>query len=229
MKNIYNTEKIIENLYSKNYTNFISPKELMEVKRKINKNEYKIYELYPDSNKVILYKKEEPNITLLKINNSENLRHQDIMGAIFSLGLKEDTFGDIIKHNGVYYVFILPILKNILIYNISKIKNIEVNITEENINISKYFIQEYLKKEIIVSSLRLDNVISTLIGKSRAEVLAKFKNKEIIYNYKEVSKQTYQLNIGDTFSVKKYGKYKYNGIIKNTKKGGYIIEILIYI
>ena len=88
--------------------------------------------------------------------------------------------------------------------------------------------QEYIKKEIIVSSLRIDNVISTLIGTSRNEVLEKFKNKEIIYNYNEITKPTYQLNVGDTFSIRKHGKYKYNGILKNTKKGGFIVEILMY-
>ena len=228
MKNIYNIEKIIDNLYSKNYTNFISPKELMEIRRKLNKNEFEIYELYPDSNKVILYIKEEPKISLLKINNSENLRHQDIMGAIFSLGLKEDTFGDIIKYQGIFYIFVLPSLKDSIIYNIDKIKTTDVILEEVDINLSENFAQEYIKKEIIVSSLRIDNVISTLIGTSRADILDKFKNKEIIYNYNEITKPTYQLNIGDTFSIRKYGKYKYNGIIKNTKKGGFIIEILMY-
>lgn len=228
MKNIYNIEKIIDNLYSKNYTNFISPKELMEIKRKLNKNEFEVYELYPDSNKVILYKKEKPEISLLKINNSENLRHQDIMGAIFSLGLKEDTFGDIIKYQDTFYIFVLPSLKDFIIYNIDKIKNNEVIIEEVDIKLSNQFMQEYIKKEIIVSSLRIDNVISTLIGTSRAEILDKFKDKEIIYNYNEITKPTYQLNVGDTFSIRKYGKYKYNGIVKTTKKGGFIIEILMY-
>ena len=228
MKNIYNIEKIIDNLYSKNYTNFISPKELMEIRRKLNKNEFEIYELYPDSNKVILYRKEEPKISLLKIKNSENLRHQDIMGAIFSLGLKEDTFGDIIKYEGIFYIFVIPSLKDFIIYNIDTIKTTEVVIEEVDIKISENFAQEYIKKEIIVSSLRIDNVISTLIGTSRADILDKFKNKEIIYNYNEITKPTYQLNIGDTFSIRKFGKYKYNGILKNTKKGGFIIEILMY-
>ena len=39
MKNIYNIEKIIDNLYSKGYTNFISPKELkLFAKIKVTKN-----------------------------------------------------------------------------------------------------------------------------------------------------------------------------------------------
>lgn len=229
MKNTYNIEKIIDNLYSNGYTNFLSPKELMEVKRKITKNEYKIYELYKESNKVILYKDKLPKVSLLKINCNEDIRHQDIMGTIFSLGLKEDTFGDIVKYKNEYYVFVVPKLKDFIMYSITEIKNQPVIIEECNIDISSLFEQKYIKKEIIVSSLRIDNVISTLIGTSRNAVLDKFKNKEIIYNYQEITKSTYQLNIGDTFSIRRYGKFKYNGILKTTKKGGFIIEILIYI
>lgn len=229
MKNTYNTEKIIDNLYSNGYTNFLSPKELMEVRRKLHKNEYKIYELYKESNKVILYKDKLPEISLLKIKCIEELRHQDIMGTIFSLGLKEDTFGDIIKYENDFYVFVLPKLKDFIMYSITEIKHQNVIIEESNIEISSLFEQKYIKKEIIVSSLRIDNVISTLIGTSRNAVLDKFKNKEIIYNNQEITKNTYQLAIGDTFSIRKYGKYKYNGIIKSTKKGGFIIEILMYI
>lgn len=229
MKNTYNTEKIIDNLYSNGYTNFLSPKEVMEVKRKLLKNEYKIYELYKESNKVILYKDKMPEISLLKITCNEELRHQDIMGTIFSLGLKEDTFGDIVKYENDYYVFVLPKLKDFIMYSITEIKKHEVIIKEIDIEISNFFEQKYIKKEIIVSSLRIDNVISTLIGTSRNAVLDKFKNKEIIYNHQEITKNTYQLSIGDTFSIRKYGKYKYNGILKTTKKGGFIIEILMYI
>ena len=88
--------------------------------------------------------------------------------------------------------------------------------------------QEYTRKEYIVSSLRIDNVISTIINESRKNVLEKFKNKEIILNYNDELKPTRVLQINDIFSIRKYGKYKYNGIIKNTKKGGFIIEILMY-
>ena len=150
------------------------------------------------------------------------------MGVIFSLGLKEDTFGDIIKYKDEFYIFVLPSLKDFITYNISEIKSNTVEIEEVPIELSHNFAQEYIKKEIIVSSLRIDNVISTLIGTSRNEVLEKFKNKEIIYNYNEITKPTYQLNVGDTFSIRKHGKYKYNGILKNTKKGGFIVEILMY-
>ena len=227
-KNNYNIEKIIDSLYNKGYTNFLTPKDLSLVKGKLNKNEYKIYELYNESNKVILYKKDKPDIKLYKIVSKVSLRHQDILGTIFSLGLKEDTFGDVIKYQEYFYIFLLPHLEDYFKYNITEIKNNKVKLISVDISISNYFKQEYISKEYIVTSLRLDNVVSTITNESRNQVLDKFKNKEIILNNDENIKPTRLLREKDTFSIRRYGKYKFNKVLKTTKKGGFIIEILMY-
>ncbi len=226
--NNYNIEKIIDGLRNKGYTNFVNPEELMYVKGKLHKDEYNIYELYPESNAVILYKKELPDIRLLKINSKVELRHQEIMGTIFSLGLKEDAFGDIIKYRGVFYLFVLPTLVDYLKYNLTSIRGNNIVIEEVNLELSNNFKIEYIEKEYIVSSLRIDNIVSTITNDSRNNVLEKFKNKEIILNYDIDVKPTRTVHDGDIFSIRRYGKYKYNGIKKETKKGGYIIEVLMY-
>lgn len=226
--NYYNDEKIIDHLHNYGYTNFLTQKELMSVKGKLNKNEYNVYYLFEDSSKVILYKKEEPKISLLKIEGSNNIRHQDIMGSIFKEGLKEDSFGDIVKYKDNFYIFILPHLVNDVKYHLQDIRNEKVKITEVPIETKDNFKIEYQKKEYIVSSLRIDNVVSSITNESRNSVLDKFKNKEIILNYEENIKPTRVLKIGDIFSIRRYGKYKFNSILKNTQKGGFIIEILMY-
>lgn len=226
--NYYNDEKIIDNLYHHGHTNFLTLKELASVKGKLNKNEYNVYYPYPDASKVILYKKEEPKLTLLKIKGNTNIRHQDIMGTIFKEGLKEDSFGDIVKYNNDFYLFVLPHLKDDLIYNIKTIRNENVLLEEVNIDIKENFKQEYIRKEYIVSSLRIDNIISSITNESRNSVLDKFKDKDIILNYEETIKPTRVLHEGDIFSIRRYGKYRFNQILKSTKKGGFIIEILMY-
>lgn len=227
-KNNYNIEKIIDYLYNHGLTNFINQKDLTLVKGKLNKNEYHIYEPYKECNKIILYKKDLPKIKLYKIKSSINLRHQDILGSIFSLGLSEDTFGDIFKYQGEYYIFILNQIEEYLKYNFLNIKNNKITLEEVPLDISNNFIQEFIPKEIIVSSLRIDNIVASLIHTNRNEVLTKFKNKEIILNYNEDVKPTKILKENDIFSIKKIGKFKFSGIIKNTKKGGYIVRILMY-
>lgn len=114
-------------------------------------------------------------------------------------------------------------------YNLTEIKHNKVTLEEIDLDIRLNFKQEYSIKEYIVSSLRIDNVISTIINESRNSVLQKFKNKEVLLNHKEELKPTRILKENDIFSVRKCGKYKFCRVIKNTKKGGYIIEIMIYI
>lgn len=226
--NNYNIEKIIDSLYNKGYTNFLTGKDLMQVKSKLSKNEYKIYEPFEECSKVILYKKTIPDIKLYKIVSKVELRHQDILGTIFSLGLKEDTFGDITKYQDSFYIFLLPHLVDYFKYNLVEIKNNKIELVEEDISITDNFKQEYIIKEYIVSSLRIDNVISTITNNSRNQVLDKFLNKEILLNYEEDIKPTRTLRENDIFSIRKYGKYKFSKIIKTTKKGGLIIEVLQY-
>lgn len=226
--NNYNIEKIIDSLYNKGYTNFLTGKDLVQVKSKLSKNEYKIYEPFEECSKVILYKKTIPDIKLYKIVSKVELRHQDILGTIFSLGLKEDTFGDITKYQDSFYIFLLPHLVDYFKYNLVEIKNNKIELVEEDITITDNFKQEYIIKEYIVSSLRIDNVISTITNNSRNQVLDKFLNKEILLNYEEDIKPTRTLRENDIFSIRKYGKYKFSKIIKTTKKGGLIIEVLQY-
>ena len=200
----------------------------MQVKSKLSKNEYKIYEPFEECSKVILYKKTIPDIKLYKIVSKVELRHQDILGTIFSLGLKEDTFGDITKYQDSFYIFLLPHLVDYFKYNLVEIKNNKIELVEEDITITDNFKQEYIIKEYIVSSLRIDNVISAITNNSRNQVLDKFLNKEILLNYEEYIKPTRTLRENDIFSIRKYGKYKFSKIIKTTKKGGLIIEIFQY-
>lgn len=226
--NNYNIEKIIDSLYNKGYTNFLTGKDLMQIKSKLSKNEFKIYEPYEDCSKVILYKKTIPDIKLYKIVSKVELRHQDILGTIFSLGLKEDTFGDITKYQDSFYIFLLPHLIDYFKYNLTEIKNNKIELVEEDISITDNFKQEYITKQYIVTSLRIDNVISTITNNSRNQVLDKFLNKEILLNYEEDIKPTRTLRENDIFSIRKYGKYKFSKIVKTTKKGGLIIEVLQY-
>ena len=226
--NNYNIEKIIDDLYNKGYTNFLTQKELMLVKNKINKNEYNIFSSYEECSKVILYKSSIPDIKLYKIVSQTELRHQDIMGTIFSLGIKEDTFGDITRYQNDFYIFLLPHLANYFKYNLTEIRNNKIELVEVDIELKEKFKQEYIIKEYIVSSLRIDNVISTIINTSRNTILEKFQNKEIILNYDENTKPTRALKENDIFSIRKHGKYKFSKVLKTTKKGGYIIEILVY-
>lgn len=228
MKSNYLIDKHIEKLYRYGYTDFLLPNEILQVKNKLKKTEYNVYKPYIDSEKVILYRKIKPEIVLYKIICSEPLRHQDILGTLFSLNLSIYVYGDIIIDGNNYYLFVLPTLTNYLESNLTKIKNIPITLEKENLSIIENYKREYQEHEIIVTSLRIDTVISGITGLSRTMVISKIKNKEVYLNYEILTNNSYVLKENDIFSIRKYGKYKYNKILKNTKKGKLLINCFKY-
>ena len=76
---MYNIQKNLNKLLRGQPTYFLDPKEQAELKGKLHKDEYQIYSPYPDSEKVIFYKKELPEVLLYEIKTTTPLRHQDII------------------------------------------------------------------------------------------------------------------------------------------------------
>ena len=54
------------------------------------------------------------------------------------------------------------------------------------------------------------------------------KKKDVLLNYDYLKDLDYKLKEGDSFSIRKIGKFKYNGVIKTTKSDHLIVEILKY-
>ena len=51
----------------------------------------------------------------------------------------------------------------------------------------------------------------------------------MIVNYDVMNKNSYILKENDIFSIRRYGKYKFVGIVKSTKKNNFIVRYLKYI
>lgn len=228
MKNYY-LDHILESYYTKGYTAFLNGEKYLQVKNKLPSNTYNIFKPFNDANKVIIYKSDIPDITLCKISCNTNIKHQIILKELFNMGLKEDMFGDIIIDNNIAYLYIFSHLYEDILYNF-KLYNIEINKIERiDLDYLSNYEPRYKEIEIIVSSLRMDNIVSKITNDSRKSILERFKNKDIVKNYQIITKYTTSLQEGDIFSIRRYGKYKFNKVIKETKSGGYIISILKYL
>lgn len=225
---MYYIEKNLTRLRNGQHTFFLDPKELNDVKSKLKKNEYSIYYPYKDSEKNIIYNKNIPNVLLYEIVCNVELRHQDILGSIYSLNISGELFGDVLIIDGHYYVYILDIVRNYFETNFLMVRNSRIELKEIPIDTFKDYERSYEEEVYIVSSNRIDTVISSIIHTGRGNISDKIKKKEIILNYDFLKNTSYKLREGDTFSIKKIGKFKYNGIIKNTKSNNLIISIYRY-
>ena len=226
---MYYVEKNLTRLSHGQHTFFLDPKELNEVICKLKKNEYFIYYPYKDSEKNIIYNRNVPKVILYEIVCNVELRHQDILGSIYALNISGELFGDVLIIDGHYYVYILDIVRNYFETNFLMVKNSRIELREISIDTFKDYERSYKEEIHIVSSNRIDTVISSIIHTGRNNINDKIKKKEIILNYDFLKSVSYKLRDGDTFSIKKIGKFKYNGIIKNTKSNNLIISIYKYL
>ena len=225
---IYTVEKIVEKVLYSNSTNFVEIKYLNRVKKELKNVKYNIYEPFIGATKIILYNK-MPNIKIYEIVSSNDLRHQDILGTLYSLNISDEMFGDVVIWNNRYFIIILSSIDNYIKSNLTSIKNSKVDLIEKDPYYLKDYKQEYEECIIIVPSIRVDVIVSKIINSSRSNALEKIKNGDIYLNYELLTKPTYMLRENDIFSIRKYGKYKFNGIINETKKGNIIVNISKYV
>ena len=226
---IYTVEKIVEKVLYSNSSNFVEIKYLNRVKKELKNVKYNIYFPFSDATKIILYKKKVPEIRIYEIISTIPLRHQDILGTLYSLNISDEMFGDVIIDNGRYYIIILPLFENYIKSNFTNIRNSKINLILRKSDYLKYYEQKYEEYTIIASSTRLDLVVSKIVNSSRNNALTIIKNNDVYVNYENIIKPTYMLKENDIFSIKKYGKYKFVKVINKTKKGNLIIKYLKYV
>lgn len=226
---VYKINNAVEKIKTGKNTQFLDGRELKIVTGKLKKNEYNVYYPYKDSEKVMLYTGKVPKVKLFKIYTVENIRHQDILGSLFALNIDSSYFGDIVLYNDYYYVFVSEDLALYIKDNLKMVGNKKVSLEEVDLSVLDNYERNYEEKEIIVSSLRIDNVVSVIINTSRKVALDKIKNKEVVVNYDVMNKNSYILKENDIFSIRRYGKYKFVGIVKSTKKNNFIVRYLKYI
>lgn len=230
MKNdIYKINNIVEKVLSGRATNFLDQREFKLVTSKLKKKNYNIYSPYRTSEKIILYTNELPMVSLYKINTYEKLRHQDILGSVLGLNILSSYVGDIIIEGDNYYFYIISDMDVFIKDNLNMIGNKHVSIEKINLATLKDYERKYVEYEVVVSSLRIDNVISRIINTNRKLVCDKVKNKEIIINYGVLTRNSYVLKEDDVFSIRSYGKYKFIGVINSTKKNNLVIKYLKYL
>ena len=226
---MYNIKKNIDRLKRNEATFFLEPNEIKEVGKYFKQKEINIFKPFKEAEKVILYKERLPKVVLFKIITKEQFRHQDILGSIFSLNIDKEMFGDIVIDDNNYYFYLLESMKDYFLTNFKKVKNSYIELEEVDINSLKDYKRKYQELELVIRSERIDIVVSNITNTSRSKVKEKFQNKDVMLNYEILTNSSYLLKEEDIFSIRRYGKFKYIGRIKETKKNNYIVKIYKYL
>ena len=151
------------------------------------------------------------------------------MGSLYSLSIDKSMIGDIIIDEDNYYFYIIDKMSSFIENSLFMIGNKYVTIEEIDISKMKDYKKKYEIKNMIVSSLRMDTIVSRITNTSRNNSIELIKNKNVILNYSILKDGSITLKENDIFSIRRYGKYKFSKVIKNTKKDNIVIEYYKYI
>lgn len=158
---------------------------------------------------------------------ADELSHRDFLGALMNAGIERSTLGDIYMKGKSGYLFCTETIAEFIVDNLDKVKHTHVRceILEQFPDIA---VREAVCEEYLTASERIDGMIAKLYNISRNQSMELFRTKKIYVNGRLNENNSYHLKPGDAVSVRGYGKFTYDGISQETRKGKYRIKVRVY-
>jgi RNA-binding protein YlmH len=168
--------------------------------------------------------------SMLKIKNlPKGITHRDVLGSLLSLGINRNKVGDIFFAERDAYIIIKKELESFLLNSLEQIGNHKIAVTLDQIKNGYDLDHSYRTFELVVSSLRIDNVVSSVANLSRSKSLILIDKGSVKLNGVTDLKKNQMIVENDVFSIKGVGKFKFAGVKGNTKKGNQILQLKEYI
>ena len=98
-------------------------------------------------------------------------------------------------------------------------------VVEECSDIRKKIEQKKEEKNIIVPSMRLDAIVSEIVGCSRAKAEEYLKQERVFLNYEMTTKGTKEVKENSILTIRGKGKYDIVEIVGLSKKQKIIVKI----
>ncbi len=226
------------------FTDFLDPAVAYLLEKEQNKEEigFLFSGGYPDGERkmLCLFSKEYETlftekiafpIALLRIpkNKFFTLRHRDILGSFMGMGIKREKMGDILLEEDGAYIFVTEDIKEYLLTNLDRIGKNKVKIEEVKKDEDHLFQQNKGKSvSAVLTSLRLDNVISKGMGLSRGESKSMVEAGKVKLNFLEESRPDSIVEEGQIISVRGVGRLRIEELTGLTKKGSYKLNMIRY-
>ncbi|MBR5441908.1 MAG: hypothetical protein IKV44_03055 [Clostridia bacterium] len=158
---------------------------------------------------------------------SDDLTHRDFLGSILGLGIKRETLGDIIIKSNKGYVICLEGIVQYIIDNLTKVRHTSVY-CEVCDQLPTDALPQPTEKTVIVSSLRLDGIISAVYNVSRSKSSALIDSERVFINGRLTANNSAPLKENDIISVRGQGRFRFKEISGDTRKGRIRILCEVY-
>lgn len=241
MRKLLDKIEITLNKYQIQITDFMDPYEIRLSKSILNRFTYleyceiggieeaerKIIIIYPQ---YIEIEDVDSFIAALSMEwNSNNLSHRDFLGGILNLGINRNKVGDILIHEGYAQVIVKREVADFILTSLDRIGNQKVKVRQIPIDELKAGQVDYIIKRTVLSSLRLDVLISGAYNLSRNDSQSLIVAQRVKVNWEPVDKVSKEVKQGDMISVKGYGRFILSAIEGISKKGRIKVELKLLI
>ena len=158
---------------------------------------------------------------------ADSLTHRDFLGSLMGLGIRREVLGDIIISQNCGYLFCLDTMTEYIVQNLTQVRHttVECCVTDK---IPENVLPQPVNNEIIVSSERLDVIVASIYKMSRSQVLPLFHTEKVFVNGTAKTSPSTNVNMGDKISVRGFGRFIYNGVLRRTKKDRLVISVDVF-
>lgn len=229
-------------------TDFLSPVELQVLKKVLQMAGYTNYIIYGVTEDfqrsiIVLYPEKLEEVfnnnnfdfnsicnTIRIFNNCEKLEHKMYLGGLIKLGIKREKIGDILVTDEFTDIIVLKEVTKFLVSNLqdlTRFKNSNIEVINVKDTINKQ--QEFEEMKVIVSSLRLDNIVAELARTSRNKAAEILEDERVFINYEMESKSTKQVKEKDIITIRGKGKFVIDEVQGNTRSGKFVIIVKKYV
>lgn len=165
---------------------------------------------------------ETPPIACVRISPlsqkfADELGHRDFLGSLMALGLRRSVFGDIIIDSNEAYLFCLESAAACVIEQLTKVKSTSVSCTLSDAPDASLRLPE--ETSINIASERLDAMIAAVYRLSRSESQQLITIGRVYVDSRLTENTSFMPQPGAIVSVRGSGRFIYEGIERETKKG----------
>lgn len=144
-----------------------------------------------------------------------------------NLGIEREMIGDIKIMDNVGYIFCTDRISNYIVENLSSVKHTSIKCTVADA-VPEILNELPEETEFIVSSLRIDTVLSAVYKMSRNSASQLINQQRVFINSNIIYKDSVLLKDGDVVSARGYGKFIYSKAVNETKKHKIVVAIRVY-
>ncbi|KRM68639.1 RNA-binding protein [Apilactobacillus ozensis] len=214
-------------------TNFLNPRQVYILETIINSYDELKFQSYggfddAEMTRTLIYPNYyEPDnsdfeVVLCEIKYPEKfstIHHSQVLGSLMGLGINRNTIGDIISDGDRWQFFCSKEIYNYISLNLNKIGKINVSVDYVNFSSKiKHKLDNSQNVFCILTSLRIDNVLSSVFHLSRKDSKNLVSHNLVHFNWQLLDKPDFEISLKDVVSVRGYGRFKIVSLDGITKK-----------